>query len=878
MSNHDNLISVERRILLYLFNCHSSENEYKVPIAFTQKGIAKAVDTNRSYISRSIKNLVNIGFVHECSGRVEHEKKKQKYFSLTGKGKEHAQKLKKDLSNLRVTLEHPQGVSKKMEISNIIPYLDMVKICPDITELDLYNTISKYGTIDIGKLKKIKKVQFHDFSVEAPIIVHFFGRKRELTLLEEWVEDRDEHNIIFIHGMPGVGKTTLAAKLLETYRESKHLFWHNFHELDTLRGVLFKLSEFLSKLGHDQLEIHLRTRKDLDFYKISKILGKSIGIINAILIFDNFRKSNDKIRTFFNYIYSMLVSSSKTKMLILSREIVPLHEGSDVHAGKTIAELELNGLDFESSKRLLEEKGIDRGRVNEMYKLTGGIPLFLEISGGSKDLLERFIHDELFSELDENERKILGIISTYRIPVPEDCLTTNDDIDFEKLYVLIQKSIVKKDARDRYFVHDIIKDVFYNRLSPSMRKKHHLFAARWFVNSDKPMDFIEAIYHYLQGGEHEKASQFAIDSSTFILDGGYAAEFLSILETFDEKLVDTRVWPEVLLLKGKAYSMSGEWKMALDYFTRSTDIASTIGDKQLEVKAICETGYMLEEQNELEKALDYFKKCLEISEKEDYPLGIGNGYRGIGRIHWRKSEHDEAIVGFEKSLEISERLGDSKLIASTYIDLGNVYDERYEAEKAIEYYNKSLDILEKIKDTHEIARAYANLAITYKHLEEFDRAIEYNTKLLVLTENLGDIKASGYGFASVSYCFAKKGDLKKARKYVKKAEKIASIIDSQNIMFDVLKTHALICKHEKKWDEAIDYFRKSIKIVENLRALYYLSDSYFELGILYEEMGDTENAEKNFNIAEGLYDMLGLRKAELVRKKLSKYHLGNNSK
>jgi tetratricopeptide (TPR) repeat protein/DNA-binding MarR family transcriptional regulator len=878
MSNQDTLISIENRILLHILSYQGSKSQYKASTALTQTGIAQAVGANRSYISRAVKKSLDKGLIQENIGRVDHRIKKQKYYLLTDRGKEHTQKFKKNLSNLKIKLEHPHGVTEKMRVNDLFSYLDIEKICPDITELDLYNTISKHGIVEIEKLKKIKKVQFYDFSADAPIIVHFFGRKKELTLLKKWVEDREGHNTIFLYGMPGIGKTTLAVKLLETYRGSKHIFWHNFYELDTLRGVLFKLAEFLSKLGYDQLKLHLRTRTNLDYYEVSKILEKSIGNIDAILIFDNFQKSNDKIRTFFNYIYRMLTSSSKTKMLILSRKILSIHEEIDIRAEKIIAKLELSGLDFESSKRLLKEKGIDRGRVKEMYKIIAGNPLFLEILGGSKDLLEKYIHDELFSKLDEDERKILGIISIYRIPVPEDCLTTNEDIDFEKFYGLTQKSIVKKDARGQYFLHDIIKDTFYNRLSSSVRKKHHLFAARWYESSNVPLDLIEGLYHYLQGEEYDKAFQCAVDSSTSIFEGGYVTEFLVILERFNEKFMDTGDWAELLILKGKACYMSGEWEKALDYFTRSTEIASTIGDKKLKVKAIYESGFMLEEQNDLEKASDYFKRCVEISEKEDYSLGTGNGYRGIGRIHWRKSEHDEAIKNFEKCQEIFERLKESKLIASTYIDLGNVYDERYEAQKAIECYNKSLDILKKIDKKQEMARAYSNLAITYKHLEEFDKAIEYNTKLLTLAENLGDVKASGYGYAQISYCFAKKRELKKASKYVKKAEKIASIIDSKNIMFDALKTHALICKHEKKWDEAIDYFRKSIKIVEDPRALYYLSDSYFELGILYKEMDDTENAEKSFNIAEGLYDMLGLRNTELVKKKLSKYRLGASRK
>ena len=451
MPTYNSLVPVEKRILLHLLNCHNYSRKFEVPTALSQEGIADAVGTNKSYISSSIKKIIADGLVREGVGRVKRGKKKRKYFLLTNQGKDYTQKLKKELLCRQITVKHQDGGLKTMELKDIVPYLKHEKICPDIMDLDVYKIASKEGTLDIENLKNIMKIQFLDFTGEAPRIVYFFGREGELIRLEKWMEDREGNNLIFIHGMAGIGKTTLATKLIESFRGSKHLFWHGVHSLDTLRGLLFKLSEFLSRLGYDHLEIYLRTRTSLDYSEISRILRKSIGYIDAILIFDDFHKSNETIREFFVYFLGMLGSSSKTKLLILSREIVPFYDRRDVLAKKTVAELELEGLDYDSTKRLLKEKGIDKRMFKEIYGLTAGNPLFLELIE-SKDHLERYVHDELFLKLKEDEKIILGLISIYRFPVQQDTLATNDDFDFEKLYVLTSKSIVKKDAQDRYFV------------------------------------------------------------------------------------------------------------------------------------------------------------------------------------------------------------------------------------------------------------------------------------------------------------------------------------------------------------------------------------------------------------------------------------------
>jgi tetratricopeptide (TPR) repeat protein/DNA-binding MarR family transcriptional regulator len=867
MRGQRSLIPVEKRILLHLLNYHRFKEKVGAPFESTLLGIAQSVGTGKGYISISLNKLVSKDYVQEYNGRVNGRKKIQKFFLLTQKGREYTKKLKKELAILPIILKWQDGKLKSMPLEEIRIYLEKHEICSDLTEIEIYKLISRNGILDIEQLKYVKKMQFIDFSTEAPEITHFFGRKRENALLKKYVKDEEGYNIIYIHGIAGIGKTTLTAKLIGKYRGSKHLFWHNFQKLDSTRGILFNISVFLDKIGYDQLNIYLRTHTSYDYFEVSKILGKSIGKIDAVFVFDDFHKSNDKLRDFFVYFLKMLSSSSKTKMIILSRELVPFYDRRDVIGRKIVAELELEGLDFESSKKILKEKGIDKKRYEEIYGFTAGNPLFLEFIE-SGDNLDKYMHDELFFRLAKEERRILGIFSIYRFPVTEEVLSAFDDFEFEVLYTLTRKSIVKKDARNRYFIHDIIKKFFNGKLSPAKRKKYHLTAARWFEKRNDPMDKLESIYHYQKIQDYKKASHLAIHNSESILNGGYASQFLFTLESLDEKNLASNIWTEILILKGRANNMCGELKKALLCFTQSAKIAATIPDNKLEGEAVCESGHILEEQNELEKALACFKKCLDFSQEVDYPLGIGLSYRGIGRIRWRKSEHEEAISYFEKCIEISKKSNNNNLMISTYIDLGNVYDEILKSDKAIECYKRSLNILKKSKNVYETTRAYGNLAVTYRHLKNFEKAIEYHEKQLELTHELRDPKVKGYGYAGIGYCFAKIDEYEKAGEYAKKAEDIALKIGSENILFDVNKTFALICIHKKKSREAIKFLQKNIEIVEKLNSFYSLSESHIELGKLYNDIDQPDIAKKHFTIAAEINNKLGIEKTEALKEQL----------
>jgi tetratricopeptide (TPR) repeat protein len=667
--------------------------------------------------------------------------------------------------------------------------------------------------------------------------------------------------------MAGIGKTTLAAKLIEDYRNSKHLFWHEFHEMDAIRGILLKLAGFLTKLGDDHLELFLRTRTGYDHYEISRILEKSIKKLDTILIFDDFQKSSDEIRKFFVYFLGMLSPSSNTKMIILSREIVPFYDSRDVLAKKRVGELGLEGLDFESSKKILREKGISKGSYKDIYGFTAGNPLFLEVyqSGGH---LDRFVHDELFSRLGENEQRIMGYLSIFRFPISQGPLRENEMIDFETLYILTTRSLLKMDTQNRYFIHDIIKRFFYTRLSKSTRKGYHNDAAKWFVKQDNSEDLCEAIYHYQEAGEIKSATDLVIKHSDSIINDGYASEFLTIIERFDERDLVPEIYADVLFIKSRSNHIMGDWKKALQYYNECSDLATLSNDNKLKINSICQAGYILEEQNELEKSLETFKKGLNLSKKDNYPFGLADSFRGIGRFYWRTSHHTKAIFNYKKCLEISEKENFDDLSGSTYIDLGNTYDEKCEISKAIECYEKSITYLRNTNNIKETGRAYGNLGVTLRHFEDYKNAIKYHKMQLDLIKKSQYMRCIGYGYAWIGYCDVKIDDYKNAKKYAKKAEDIALKIENNNILFDVYKIYAYILARKNEWEKAMHYFQKSLDGAVSSKSFFPAAETHFEIGQLYQKAGKGKEAEKQFILASNLYKKLGLDKSQFIRSKM----------
>jgi tetratricopeptide (TPR) repeat protein len=352
------------------------------------------------------------------------------------------------------------------------------------------------------------------------------------------------------------------------------------------------------------------------------------------------------------------------------------------------------------------------------------------------------------------------------------------------------------------------------------------------------------------------------------MEDGLSPEFLVLLKRFEERDLEPEIFAKILYVIAKSSYMTGEWKKALQYYSECSDLGTIIDDVELKINAICESSYILEEHNELEKSLKTFLKSLAISKKEGYSFGQANSYRGIGRSLWRISQIEEAIKNYKKCLEISQRDGFDNLSGSTYIDLGNAYDEKCEMSKAIECYGRSIDFLKKTNNHNELARAYGNLGVTYRHFNNYKKAIEYHNMQLDLLKDSHHMRFIGYAYSWIGFCYSKIDDFNNARKYAKKAQEIALKIENDNILFDVYKTYAYIFAKNNKWKEAMRYYQKSIDDATRANAFFPIAETYYEIGLLHKEAGNEMDSKEYFTLAYDFYKKVGLDKSDFIKEKM----------
>jgi tetratricopeptide (TPR) repeat protein len=897
-------LSIDKKILLHIAKYSKYEFQYEVPFELSQEGIAQAIGIRRDNVPRTMKSLKNEDLIFEKVLRVEGVYRKRKVYFLTDKGQYYIKKLREKIldSDISIIMKDGNIITKK--VSQALQDPKLLKTLPrKVTLLDIIRELPASGPLDWGKMsvtltarrpsteilkrsrslesavpsefeesedelaqdepreyEKIKK--FIDRTDTAPKPRTFVGREDEVKKIKSWV-DSEDFKIIVIFGIPGIGKTTLAWKIVDDYRNNKHLFWYRFHRWDTIRHTLVALAEFLNAANHRRLKLYLSSNPSIDLFEISKILEDELKDANMLLVFDDFQRVQENIAELFSLLIEVLARIEGVEVMVVGRRIIPFYDRSEVLVKHLVAELQLDGLDEENSKKLMKFKIRDEDVFRKIYDLTKGHPLFLELISSLKDIkdlknIKRYIYEEIFSKLEEEEKTLLNIISVYRYPVSASAFFIEDQVNYETLDELVERNLVQEISYDEYDVHDLIREFFYIRLPPKIKRRYHIEAASYYIEEGSTVGSIEAQYHLISANEYEKAIKLAIANGTEIITKGFLEEFLSILDEFDVDNTPEEYWAEIMLLKAETLTITGDWDTALGYYNQALVLCEKINKPEVEATALRKIGHIRRKRSELDSAIVAYNKSLKISKNIQDLQGTADSYRGLGSVYGIKGEFDKAIEYLEQSLSDSKKVDNFQVMSRTYIDLGTVFTNKGELDRAVEFHEKALDALEKTGDIYERARVLNNLGIVHADKGDLEKALKHFEECIKISDMAGDIRQMGYGLISASEVYIKNKNFELAKEYLDESLEIFEKVGDKFKISSVYHNYGTIAKLEKDWREASEYYDKSIEILESLDIPYYLAKVYFDFGQMYKSKKDKSKAEKYFKRARVIFKKLGV--------------------
>jgi WD40 repeat protein/transcriptional regulator with XRE-family HTH domain len=342
---------------------------------------------------------------------------------------------------------------------------------------------------------------------EAPSSEPFYGRKKELVLLEQWITN-DRVGMILIAGIGGVGKTALVMTLIKKIHASfPSVFWYSLRTAPPFREFVDRYARFLSP----QQQVELPAEQNDQVAYLLACLQKQ----RLLLVLDNFEsvlQSGDymgKYREGYEG-YGLLLEHVGTRghkscLLLTSRE--KPREFARLQGSNLLARsLYLDGIPVTGGRKLLKKLGLAGSEPtwSKLVELYSGNPLALkliagyvkEIFGGNVaafleaektvfgdiyDLLE-----QQFQRLSEQEQEIMYWLAIEHQPVTFQHLWENmvrplgTSMLLEVLDSLRRRSLIQTSHSGQYSLQSVVAEYVIEKLTRQISHELDTEALKFF--------------------------------------------------------------------------------------------------------------------------------------------------------------------------------------------------------------------------------------------------------------------------------------------------------------------------------------------------------------------------------------------------------------
>jgi adenylate cyclase len=315
---------------------------------------------------------------------------------------------------------------------------------------------------------------------------------------------------------------------------------------------------------------------------------------------------------------------------------------------------------------------------------------------------------------------------------------------------------------------------------------------------------------------------------------------------------------------GTALAYSGEKKKAIEYLEKALEISLDNGYMVTALRAYNNIPLALtSEQNE---------RCLECYEK-GYALAkkVGDVFNqsmlgfNLAGMNFNMGNIKDGVVMSNETVALDRKTGNIFHLYTSLSAMGYAYQLLGEMDKSEQCFKEASSVSHQLNDFQAITGGYDYLGLSHFDKGDYAKAREYLEKLDCTLEKAGDKLSRAIASQGLIWTYIELGQTEKARHLIDNTSEYASQTRNNDLMAGLCALKAILLRHEKKWEESIEYFEKSFQELEALKARRWSPHGFARM-VLYEQAqvylerkqeGDIEKAQNLLGQALGIFQKIG---------------------
>jgi len=732
---------VQDRILLHLRDFSEYSESIEVPFAISQMGIANAVSIARSNVPRAIAGLKEEGILIERQAHISGVSRKRKAYFLTDIGLEHADRVYEEYAAFEFEMI-TSGGSKTVTIATSPDHLPF-----PMRAVDIIRYIDDSGALDVRVLtpeiverdlsKHIEKQLVNSLS-DLPRTGRFYGRVTEIANFVAILEPQSA--TLLVPGIAGIGKTSMASRLIEEFTHKRNLLYHRCQERDGSRPFLEAMGEWLLQIGHADLADYLDAGGVAQVDVATEMIIDGLRKIPALIVIDDLHKVSDE--TLIGIIRSMtlrLGSCENVGLVLFSRSYRMVVPQKDAEGKIRTFVTPLDGLNQEACRNLLDQiPDLDATMFIHLYNLARGHPMVLKLinQGGVGDTfhesLENFVEEEIFRRLTGSEKRLLGALAVFRDAVPIEAIS-GLDVNMDLMDDLVEKGLARQIDSETFDVHDLIREFLLVSMEDDLRQELHINAASHYrkVRTTRS-EHLEFLHHLAASGEVLEFAETLSSVGNSLVAAGHVS-LLGIIDSIDTSDLADEYLVDILETKGDLLILQNRWEDAEACHNEALPIAKNLKRADQGARLLSSLADIEVHHGRLESALKLLDQSLAVFIETGDAIAAARTYLNIGSIHRRRRSHKQALDAYENVEKILNTSSSSELVASR-IRLASALLDMNEIDRARKH---AMDAHDETKESepHLHARARIVLGRLYSKTDDLELAVlHYSEALSALAE------------------------------------------------------------------------------------------------------------------------------------------------
>ncbi|MEM1258462.1 MAG: tetratricopeptide repeat protein [Bacteroidota bacterium] len=249
--------------------------------------------------------------------------------------------------------------------------------------------------------------------------------------------------------------------------------------------------------------------------------------------------------------------------------------------------------------------------------------------------------------------------------------------------------------------------------------------------------------------------------------------------------------------------------------------------------------------NEVDKALLYANKIIEIGNTMNNDTITGRGYNRLGIVYSYKNDYEKSTALYKKALTIFQPWEQQTDAGHVNLNIGWDYEEQDKADSSFIYFERALHCFEKQKDTFDIGTVYRALSDAYTKKGYYKLGLQNAIKALSILEQQKDTFEINMSYLDIARNYEELKDTLNAEKYLQNAVDYFETKNRKRWESSAkLRLAKLLANDKKRYAKAEEFFKEGLRLSEELDFQINVQLGTFYYGLLNKRLGKIGKAEE----------------------------------